>query len=182
MGQIVAFTGLAGSGKSTATEVLIKDGWQRVKFAAPLKAMVRALIREVGLPGTPRAYIEGHLKETPIEALNNRTPRYIMQTLGTEWGRDVISESLWLDIAEKKINDLRKTGANIVIDDCRFENEAQLIERLGGNICQVNRGIDSPSEMCHASENLPTPHCVIYNTGTIQELRTSVRKIFIEDY
>ena len=180
MSELVAFTGLAGSGKSEATRVLLDEGWHLVKFAGPLKAMFKALIREADLPDTPRAYIEGRLKEEPIEAFADCTPRYIMQTLGTEWGRSFISETLWLDIAERKITSLRASGANVVVDDCRFENEAQLIGRLGGNVCQIDGRVEKSAAMSHASENLPHPHCVIYNTGSLNELRKHVRKIFVE--
>ena len=38
--------------------------------------------------GLGEAHIEGALKEVPCELLGGKTPRYAMQTLGTEWGRD----------------------------------------------------------------------------------------------
>lgn len=75
--SVVALSGLAGSGKSTLADYLIqRHGYTRVKFAGPLKAMCRAM-------GMDEAQIEGHLKEVPSPHLQGRTPRYVMQTLGT---------------------------------------------------------------------------------------------------
>ena len=47
---VVAFTGKRGSGKSVASQALIDDlGFQEVKFADPLKNMIRAFYRTCGL-------------------------------------------------------------------------------------------------------------------------------------
>jgi hypothetical protein len=59
----VALTGLAGSGKSTAALHLVnRHGFERVRFAGPLKAMVRAL-------GLTDREIDGDLKEVPCGLL-----------------------------------------------------------------------------------------------------------------
>ena len=47
--RLVAFTGLAGSGKSTAAQVLIDAGWVRVKFADILKSMLQTYYEMCGL-------------------------------------------------------------------------------------------------------------------------------------
>jgi hypothetical protein len=39
MSRLIAFTGPAGSGKSTAASALVEEGWVRVKFADQLKNM-----------------------------------------------------------------------------------------------------------------------------------------------
>jgi len=173
---IVAFTGRAGSGKSTAADVLVGHGWTRVKFAGPLKAMFRALLDETGCTD-PDALIEGDRKELPIPLLGHCDPRYIMQTLGTEWGRSYIDADLWVNIAMYRIQESLARGVSVVIDDCRFDNEAEMIRDLGGVICEIHgRGGSEP--VTHASENLPTNDCVIYNTGSIEELRGAVTYIF----
>src|SRR4051794_965130 len=60
---IIAFTGLAGSGKSTAAHHLVnRRGFQRVRFAGPLKAMMASL-------GLTHEQIEGAEKESPCALL-----------------------------------------------------------------------------------------------------------------
>jgi hypothetical protein len=83
-------------------------GWRVVKFAAPFKAMVAALLREAGESADviERA-IEGDLKSQPMEALAGRTPRYTMQTLGTEWGRGAMASDIWVRLTIKSANRLR---------------------------------------------------------------------------
>ncbi len=132
---IVAFTGQAGSGKSTATKYLAeKHGYTLVKFAGPLKDMMRAI-------GIDERQIEGDLKEFPCDTLAGRTPRHAMQTLGTQWGRDCIGEDFWIRIWKQRANDVQRAGGRVVVDDCRFPNEAQAIRRLGGDIYRlVGRG------------------------------------------
>ena len=74
-----------GSGKSTLAAAMFGHGWRVVKFAAPLKAMVAALLSKAGeSTDVIERALEGDLKAQPMEALAGRSPRYTMQTLGTE--------------------------------------------------------------------------------------------------
>ena len=132
---IVALTGAAGSGKSTAADYLVEHyGYRRIKFADPLKNMLRAI-------GLGDESIEGGLKNTPIAWLNDHSPRYLMQTLGTEWGRQMICRDIWVSIWRNKVeswlND--EPGVRIVADDCRFANEAEAVAQMGGRILAVHR-------------------------------------------
>jgi hypothetical protein len=139
--HLIALVGLAGSGKSTAAKYLTANHGYRVeKFAGPLKDMLRAF-------GLTEAHIEGDLKEAPCDLLGGRTPRYAMQTLGTEWGRDLIHPSLWTGAWMA-----RARGGLVVTDDCRFENEAEAVRRLGGMIIRVARP-SLGNVVHHASES-----------------------------
>lgn len=124
--DVVAFTGGAGSGKSTAADYLVREhGYVRVKFAGPLKDMMRAL-------GLGEAEIEGELKEKSCVALNGRSPREAMQHLGTAWGRQRMGENFWVNLWRAKASDVLDHGGRIVVDDCRFPNEAAVVRELGG--------------------------------------------------
>lgn len=167
MRSIVAFTGNAGCGKSTAADVLVEMGWTRVKFASPLKDMCRAL-------GLTEEQIEGAEKERPIDWLGV-TPRWIMQTLGTDWGRKLIHPDLWVNMAKARIE---QTIGNIVVDDCRFENEAQVIRDLGGKVVGIRRdGTASVGD--HESEDGVAPDWSIVNSFHTQEQwKKAVRYVF----
>lgn len=126
--DVVAFTGAAGSGKSTAADYLVREhGYVRVKFAGPLKDMMRAI-------GLGEAEIEGDLKEKSCAALNGRSPREAMQTLGTEFGRKCMGENFWVNLWRAKASDVLDHGGRVVVDDCRFPNEAAVVRQLGGMV------------------------------------------------
>lgn len=147
---LIAFTGLAGSGKSTAAQHLVKNnGFQRLRFAGPLKDMMRAL-------GLTEAEIEGDRKETPCELLGGKTPRYAMQTIGTEWGRDLIASDLWIRAFNAALAKVPE-GVPVVVDDCRFPNEADAIVAAGGVLVRVVRPGAGAGAAGHSSEGQQLP-------------------------
>jgi hypothetical protein len=165
--KLVAFTGPAGSGKSTAASGLVyRHGFMPVRFADPLKAMAAALYDQLGLAASEvRERVRGSLKDTPDPALEGITPRFIMQTLGTEWGRQTLRDSLWVDIWRARAERELRMGHSVVVDDCRFQNEADVVRELGGIVVGVFRpgGARAPE---HASENGVMPDTLIANTKT----------------
>lgn len=166
---VVAFTGVAGSGKSTATRYLVEQrGYTLVKFAGPLKDMMRAI-------GLSEDQIEGDLKETPCEWLQGRTPRHAMQTLGTQWGRDCIGPSFWIDLWRRRVEQVFAEAGCVVTDDCRFPNEAQAIRRLGGDIFKIEgRGGIAGN---HESERgCGDQDLVIANDGPIGKLHGKIEE------
>ena len=134
---VIAFAGKAGAGKSTCADHLINQhGFERIKFASALKEMLRTFLRYRGAaPELIERMVEGDLKERPSPLLNDQTPRRALQTLGTEWGRQLIHENLWVDTER---DHLPKWG-RFVCDDCRFPNEAAMIRGVGGKLIQVVR-------------------------------------------
>lgn len=166
---IVAFTGLAGAGKSTAAAHLTNHrGFQRVRFAGPLKAMMAAL-------GLTQNQIEGSEKESPCALLGGKTPRWAMQSLGTEWGRDLIDSDLWIRAWQAAVTAV-PAGAPVVVDDCRFPNEAAAVSAAGGIIVRVERpGAGTPSGYQHSSETHALPAArTLHNTLSEQNLREQV--------
>jgi hypothetical protein len=164
--RLVALTGAAGSGKSTATRYLVEHhGYTLVKFAGPLKDMLRAI-------GLDDDEIEGGLKEAPSEMLCGKTPRHAMQTLGTQWGRDCIGEDFWIRLWRYRA---AMVGGRVVVDDCRFPNEAQAIRELGGIIIKLDgRGGIAGN---HASEAGCGQHdAIVTNDGGIVELYAAVEQ------
>jgi hypothetical protein len=162
---LIALTGLAGSGKSTVADYLIDNhDFVRMKFAQGLKDMLRAI-------GLTDAHIEGHLKETPCPLLCGKSPREAMLTLGTEWGRDLVGQDLWCNILSQRVRD--STAPYIVVDDCRFKNEARAIRELGGQVWRIVRSechiISHPSETEQAAFEADW---VVYNDGSILDLYT----------
>ena len=140
--MIIGIAGLAGSGKTTAARYLIEThGFTRHRMAGPLTAMMLCL-------GLDERHTDGDLKEVPSDILNGLTPRYAMQTIGTDWGRKMIGDSLWVNAWR---NTLPK--GNIVVDDVRFENEADAVRELGGLVVRLTRR-DTLAVGSHESEKL----------------------------
>lgn len=146
------YSSAPASGKTTLADALWKLGYQTSKFAGPLKRMTAALLREIDYsPERIRAAIEGSEKNTPIPDLGNRTPRDLMQTLGTEWGRDCVAPDLWVHLTLRHAASLRASGVGVVCDDMRFPNEAAALRAAGGILVRIDR----PGTVCpngHVSE------------------------------
>jgi hypothetical protein len=150
--KLIALAGPKGSGKSHIAKLVTQNtGGIVLSFAGPIKAM---LAKAEILP--PEAFLPEH-KENTAHGRCGKSPRYLMQTLGTEWGRQIIGEDIWVETVVSQIKTLQAAQKHplIVIDDLRFGNEAKAIVNLGGKIYRVRRaGFDYTGE--HASEQ-PIP-------------------------
>lgn len=139
---IIGLCGAPGSGKSTAAEYLHERyGLMRLRFADPLKNMLRAYYRTLGL--SERAIerrIEGDMKTTEDPSLGGVSPRYAMQTLGTEWGRNLVGDALWTAAWAMRVGRASLDGApGVVCEDLRFPNEAAELRALGCLLVRVVR-------------------------------------------
>lgn len=152
--KLIAIAGKAGAGKSTAAQYLVERyGFARIRFAGPLKAMMKAL-------GLTEAEFDGDRKETPCARLGGQTPRHAMQTLGTEWGRQMITPDLWTRIFEFDALSIIERGGRVVVDDCRFPNEAELIRKLSGKIIAIRTLDEQFGKHTHESELHELPYDV----------------------
>jgi len=181
MTLLIALTSPAPAmGKSTVAERLIKaHGFHLLKFAAPLKDMIRIMLqRHCGIhEAMVERYVEGDLKEVVIPELGV-TGRHLMVTLGTEWGRDQVRPDLWVHLVCQAVTRWRSLGRNVVIDDLRFVNEFEMVQALGGEPVRVVRpGVIKPSG--HHSEGALDGHCMrsIHNRGTIDDLHLDVDRL-----
>ena len=195
--MIIGLSGFAGSGKDTVADALVEErNFVKVSMADGLKRMCRDTydfsdeqlwgaseqrskpdkrypredhIMEVGLQPDPVCVVCGaKLSEKKQCYL---TPRYALQQLGTEWGRNCYPGT-WVEYTLRVVKSLlgsfpggdvmhcpaydpRRgvsdrntvpgyTGA--VIPDCRFLNEFRAIERVGGKLVRIKRaGFDEPA-------------------------------------
>ena len=128
------------SGKSTVARFLQEAMPTTVMpMAGPLKTFAAALLQEVGADAKRHLYLD---KEAPIEQLPGKpTGRRLLQTLGTEWGRDCIASRLWVGVWEKAYSRHRFAWPNdlVIVDDVRFPDEAEAVQAAGGELWMVMR-------------------------------------------
>lgn len=172
------YSASAGSGKSEVARILAYNwDYELVKFAAPLKGMARGLLASMGFDvNEVEEMVEGDLKETVIPGFETVTPRRIMQTLGTDWGREAIDNDLWVTVAISKARKIIEQGGRVVIDDCRFANEFDAIRAAGGSIYEVSRPNPSREMISRYEGNLTGFRFDGYipNNGTLMDLRRVV--------
>jgi hypothetical protein len=177
------YSPVPGSGKSTFAQALVEDGFVRVPFAGTLKAMARLLLQAVGYADELIDELLSVRKEVPLDALDGVTPRHLLQTLGTEWGRQQVHPELWLRCWQGQVERLLGEGTSVVADDVRFPNEAALIETLpGGVMVQIRRptGVTDDTVLAHASEGALAQwrfDADIWNGGSIADLALQARQL-----
>ena len=208
----IAFIGRAGSGKSTAAKMLAADGFTHMGFADPIRALGK--MHEAGGPSatdwpelirlwTYQFRIPDVLNTEDVATLEAgildafRTyPRVegknrdLLQNIGTHVGRG-IDEVLWISLL---LNRAEKSGGPAVLDDCRFQNEADALLEAGWCLVYIyTREIVldaryaklygapmTPKQKAHPSEaTIPTLrgrcHYVIDNNGDLVDFYNQVQ-------
>lgn len=162
---LIAFLGYNHSGKSSAASALIEHGFKRHSFADPLKSMLLSI-------GLTEEQLWGNKKEVPCELLGGKTPRHAMKELGESWGRKSIDENLWIRIWRTTF----PVNGDVVVDDLRYPDEAELIRSQNGTIVKIERP-DIEPDLSHPSEqHIETikPDHVIINDGSLESLYARV--------
>lgn len=144
---IIGLAGPKRSGKTAAALKLERSGFVRYSFAGTLKRMIRVLLEDFGFSENEIDNCMNADKEVALPVIG-KSPRTLMQTLGTEWGRVHVHPDLWTYLMMKQID--RSQDEYIVFDDVRFENEAEMIRNFGGLIIHIDRG--NIKTDLHASE------------------------------
>lgn len=142
--HIIGIAGPAQSGKSTLSNefrrlIEFRGGeFHEKPFAGPLKAMLAV----IGVSTLEK-------DKNAVDARFGVSPRILMQTLGTEWGRK-INPDAWLNVWRSQL----PASGLVVVPDVRFENEAAAIRGLGGILIHVTRPVtaDMLAVPAHASE------------------------------
>lgn len=176
MPQITAiYSPAPQSGKSTVANYLVNFyGYRRIPFAGLLKEMMRPLYKAQGYSDEDIHGFETIDKDAELHI--GTTPRRLYQTIGTEWGRNCINESLWIRLWAMQAMD---SNCPVVVDDMRFPNEYQAVRALGGKTLKVyNPNMTRLTN--HASEgaldNCDFDHTIV-NVGSLADLYYKVGEI-----
>jgi hypothetical protein len=164
--MIIGLVGKKESGKSTVAKYLVDNhNFIQLAFATPLKDM----LIKAGLC----TYEEVYIQKTPQS-------RFLMQRIGTDIIRKQIDSDFWV----KKFFELYYDTIlhnNVVIDDIRFENEFEFVEKV---LNAYTVYIDRPAQLgnsidTHISEtgvDKLKDRCLIHidNSGSISDLLTQI--------
>lgn len=169
-------------GKTTVAKTLANTRqFEIVSFAAPIKRMVATFLTDLGIdPETADAAINGDLKEERIfDDYPGLTTRYLMQTLGTEWGRDMISEYVWTWTARHRIDTLLKQGRDVVVDDLRFPDEYAMLAAMGAKFIKIERPGYEPADGHRSTGALRhhTFHLTLRNDGSLADLQRAAQNL-----
>ena len=180
--MIIGFAGKAASGKTTAAKHLLEQSEADIAIlpmAVVLREEVENFIRQVGGEVyTPLVYgdqedkvrvfyidEECALEHCPVWAdfiaVNHDiqdqsgqsavTVRRILQWWGTEYRR-AQDHDYWTKAWEKKLKEYDLTTTHILVDDVRFINELNVIQKHGGTFIKIERpGFNGANN--HSSEN-----------------------------
>jgi hypothetical protein len=133
VGKLIGIAGPKGVGKTTYASGLAGVNGIVLSFSTPIKELA------CHIPGVPPEYIykdkEIHIPGWP----NHVTGRFLLQSIGTEFGRKLIYGDIWVDMLRNKIATLLDSHKKIVIDDLRFDNEAMMVHHMGGEVWRLSR-------------------------------------------
>jgi len=144
MSKLIALTGPKGVGKSTYAKFIAGENGIVISFATPIKQMLTAIAGQEYIYGTKKNAVVPHL---------GVTGRFLMQTLGTEWGRETIDQDIWVNSVRRMLTkSFFGEYSPVIIDDLRFENEAKMVRDMGGEVWEVERKGFIPENDGHISE------------------------------
>lgn len=137
---MIGLTGPGGVGKTTTAEALtiISPHWSVLNIGTPIKDMLAAFYTNYGLESDEiDRRLHGNLKRHPCPMLCGKSPTHALQTLGTEWGRQLLGEDIWLNWWASEVAERLSLGEGIVNDNVRFGNEVEAIRNMGGIIVEL---------------------------------------------
>lgn len=147
MSKIIAFSGKARSGKTTAAETIREFSPEGecliVSFASPLKSMAMS---HFGL--TREQLINGKDEVIRLSDGRSLTVRQLLIELGRAYRS--IDKNFWVSKAWQMANKHLLSGGTVLIDDMRYRSEAEFLLERGATLVRVERPgvklIDDPSE------------------------------------
>lgn len=186
---IAIYSSSMQSGKSTVASMLVKRlRAYRMAFAEPFyDFVINVATPFIGTVDETKAWLADERKDKgaiPGLTVPNEvdqegsdvTLRWMLQSIGTQWGRNLIDRDLWTKLAERKAL-ANLPIAPVIFDDMRFPNEFEMIKRLGGKTIRVIRH-GPPRGDTSTGEGLLDNHefdYTINNAGSLADLEAAVR-------
>jgi hypothetical protein len=173
--MIIGLSGYAQVGKDTVASYLVdRYGFTRVAFADPIRDAIYRLnpkITFADMPNVPLATLVDKFGWDTVK-VESEDVRQLLQRMGTEVGREMFGDDVWVEQAMKKASEHK----NVVFTDVRYPNEMNAIASKPGMVWRIHKDNVSAVNR-HASESALDDHefqYVIFNNGTKEDLYESV--------
>lgn len=156
--NLISFSGYAFAGKDTLADLLVEnDGYAKTYMSKPLEKALLTLNPLIPLMnGLVVAYSALHADVGYDESKKNPEVRRLLQLLGTEIGREMFDQNVWVNIAENEIHELWSTGTPVTITGVRYPNEMAMVRQNGGVTIWIERPGYKPVNS-HTSDNTLGP-------------------------
>lgn len=176
---LIAVTGYKNSGKNAVCNVLAEHyGYKITGFADALKKQMLAIDPWIPTDNGKYWYRLSDLVETwGWDQAKEKFPeiRRLLQKGGTEGGRDVFGQDIWVKTWANTADALLEADYAVCVSDMRFLNEAAAVRDLGGQVWRVHRPGTAAGEHLSESElDEIVPDKVIRNTGSLEDLTRRV--------
>lgn len=159
MTHVIGVGGKKCHGKDTWAEGLGED-WVKIGMSDKL---CEALVRANPMIKTDGTRVVEYLEQLNwdwTKAKEDEEVRESLQRFGTEMGRGLFGENVWVDLTWKRVRELQEQGKNVVITGIRFPNELAAVKEAGGTSVYIVRPSlvgEKDGTSNHASENSLTP-------------------------
>lgn len=178
MTSLIGIGGALTAGKDTVADHLVdRHGWKKHFMSEPLNEALMTLNPVIDRLGDGRLIRYADLVNDVgyTSAKEHPEVRRLLQYMGTEVGRKMIDEDVWVKIAGHSIDDSRLLEhRDVIITGVRFKNELKMIRSRGGILLYVDRpGLPPAPSSAHASENSLQPadfDVIVMNDGSLDDL------------
>lgn len=178
--KLIGLSGYAQSGKDTTANILIDEfGFTRVAFADALREALYSLnpiVRHVSkMSGGWDIRVQDFVDEIGWDRAKVQEPeiRALLQRLGTEVGRNLLGDNIWVKLAMAKVQEI---PGPVVITDMRFPNEYDAVAAYLGERWRIERPGTEPVN-AHPSETALDGYPFdeyIKNEGSLDDLYDQV--------
>lgn len=146
--HVIGLVGQKGDGKDTCADILVNEfGYVKYCFSTPLKHACQYLFQ---CPDD--VFNDPLLKESVQSSVlcRGKTPRQLLQWLGTDVFRQQHDERFWIHHLEHVLNSTEYENTHVVIPDVRFVNEARCVRNFPSS-CLVK--ISRPHKTTHTEKD-----------------------------
>ena len=178
--MLLGVAGPKGSGKDTFASVFNSYCGELFlvhAFAEPLKQVCKQMYL------LSDAQLYGREEKEQVDERWGLSPRQMFQRFGTDYVRNQLDPDFWLKHFEMWYQSL-EPGTRVIVPDVRFQNEVDLIHRLGGKVVFIYRPFTGDGERdLHESEvnasQLQNVDYTINNCGSLVQFYRDIQD-FIE--
>ena len=177
--MLLGVAGPKGSGKDTFASVFNSYSGQRFvvrAFAEPLKLICQQMYLL-----TDEQLYNQEAKER-VDERWGLSPRQMFQQFGTDYVRNQLDPDFWLKHFEMWYLSL-EPGTPVIVPDVRFQNEVDLVHRLGGKVVFIYRPFTGDGEQdLHESEvnasQLQNVDFTMNNCGSLVQFYQAVDQFY----